>query len=50
MFAEAPLTKHFSLIARAENLFDEVIVTRNSGGLLDLGAPQTFWLGIRLRN
>jgi len=50
LFAEAPLSKQFSLIARAENLLNEVIVTRNSGGLLDLGAPQTLWLGIRLRN
>ncbi|MEP2736638.1 MAG: TonB-dependent receptor [Erythrobacter sp.] len=50
LFAEIPLFRRFSLIARAENLLDEEIVTRNSGGAIDLGAPQTLWFGIRLRN
>jgi len=47
LFAQAPLAGPFSVIARAENLFDETIVTRNSRGAIDLGAPQTFWLGLR---
>ncbi len=49
-YAEVPLSRRFALIARAENVLDEVIVTRNSGGALDLGASRTIWLGIRLRN
>jgi len=47
LFAEAPLDGKLSLVARAENLFDEEIVTRNAGGAIDLGAPQTFWIGLR---
>ena len=48
LFAQIPLTKRFSIVARAENLLDETIVTRNSGGSIDLGVPQTFWLGLRV--
>ncbi|TRD10956.1 TonB-dependent receptor [Erythrobacter insulae] len=47
LFAEAPLVDQFSLIVRGENLFDEDIVTRNSGGAIDLGAPRTVWFGLR---
>lgn len=47
LFAQIPLTRRFALVARAENLFDETIVTRNAAGSIDLGAPQTFWLGVR---
>ena len=35
------------LVLRGENLTDETIVTRNSGGSVDLGVPRTVWLGIR---
>ncbi len=48
LFAQVPLTGRFSLVARAENVFDETIVTRNSRGAIDLGVPQTFWLGVRV--
>jgi len=47
LFAQVPLASRFSFVARAENLFDEKIVTRNQGGSMDLGAPQTFWAGFR---
>ncbi len=47
LFAQVPLFGPLSAVARAENLLDEEIVTRNSGGDLDLGAPQTFWIGLR---
>ncbi len=47
LYAEAPVSRGFSVVARAENLFDETIVTRNSRGAIDLGVPQTFWLGVR---
>lgn len=47
LFGQYPLYGELSLIGRVENLFDEVIVTRNDGGSLDLGVPQTFWVGLR---
>lgn len=47
LFAQAPIAGRFSLVARAENLLDETIVTRNSGGSIDLGVPRTIWLGLR---
>lgn len=47
LFAQFPLAGRFSLVARAENIFDETIVTRNSGGAIDLGVPRTVWLGLR---
>jgi len=46
-FFTAPLAGKVSVVARAENLADETIVTRNQGGSIDLGAPRTFWLGLR---
>ena len=46
-FLAAPLIGAFSLVARAENLTDEEIITRNQGGSIDLGVPRTFWLGLR---
>ncbi len=46
-FIAAPLWGRLSLIARAENLTDETIITRNQGGSIDLGVPRTFWLGVR---
>ncbi|MEM6857492.1 MAG: TonB-dependent receptor [Pseudomonadota bacterium] len=48
LFATAPITKSISAVLRAENLFDEEIVTRNAGGVIDLGVPQTFWAGVRI--
>ncbi len=47
LFAQAPLLKDLSLIVRGENLLDESIVTRNSGGAIDLGVPRTVWVGLR---
>jgi outer membrane receptor protein involved in Fe transport len=43
----APLGRGLQLVLRAENLADERVVTRNVAGSLDLGAPRTFWLGLR---
>lgn len=45
--ARVPLGHGVTLVGRAENLFDEEIVTRNAGGSMDLGTPRTFWIGIR---
>ena len=47
LFAEAGLTDKLSLVVRAENIFDEEIITRNAGGSIDLGTPRTIWLGLR---
>lgn len=46
-FFAAPLVGKLSVVARAENLTDEQIITRNQGGSIDLGVPRTFWLGLR---
>ncbi|MDE1467583.1 TonB-dependent receptor plug domain-containing protein [Aurantiacibacter sp. D1-12] len=46
-FAQLPIVDRLSFIARAENLLDEEIVTRNQGGSIDLGVPRTIWLGLR---
>jgi outer membrane receptor protein involved in Fe transport len=48
LFGSAPLTDGVSLVVRAENLFDEAIVTRNDGGVIDLGVPRTIWAGVRI--
>ncbi|MFC4847395.1 TonB-dependent receptor plug domain-containing protein [Hephaestia sp. GCM10023244] len=45
--ASLPLTRRVTLIGRAENLFDEAVVTRNDGGSIDLGTPRTLWIGVR---
>lgn len=45
--ARLPLGKGATLIARAENIFDEKVYTRNAGGSIDLGTPRTVWIGVR---
>ncbi len=47
-YATAPLAGPFSLVLRGENLTDVAVVTRNSGGTVDLATPRTIWAGIRL--
>lgn len=46
--AQLPLGRRAALTARAENLLDARVVTRNSGGSIDLGTPRTLWVGLRL--
>ena len=46
--ARWPVVGRVKLIARAENLFDAAVVTRNQGGSMDLGAPRTLWIGLRI--
>jgi len=48
LFAEIALTQRLAIVLRGENLFDEDIITRNSGGAIDLGAPRTIWAGVRV--
>ncbi|MCL6250352.1 TonB-dependent receptor [Altererythrobacter sp. KTW20L] len=47
LFGQIPVSGRLSAVARVENLFDETIITRNQGGSMDMGVPQTFWLGLR---
>ncbi len=47
LFAQVPVAGRLSAVARVENLLDEIIVTRNQGGSMDYGVPQTIWLGLR---
>lgn len=47
LFAQVPIIDRLSFVARAENLFDETVITRNQGGSMDLGMPRTVWAGLR---
>ncbi len=47
-YVQVPVAGPFSLVLRGENLTDETVVTRNSGGSIDLGTPRTLWAGIRV--
>lgn len=47
LFAQVPVAGRLSAVARAENLFDETIITRNQGGSIDVGVPRTVWIGLR---
>jgi outer membrane receptor protein involved in Fe transport len=44
---KVPVHKSVAVIARAENLFDATVVTRNQAGSMDLGTPRTLWIGVR---
>ena len=46
--ARMPVARGVSVIARAENLFDQEVVTRNQAGSIDLGTPRTLWIGVRI--
>lgn len=46
--ASLPVARGVRLVARAENLFDEDVVTRNAGGSIDLGTRRTLWIGVRV--
>lgn len=48
VYGEVPLLGTISLVVRGENLTDEQIITRNSGGDVDMGVPRTLWGGIRV--
>ncbi|MBA3898197.1 MAG: TonB-dependent receptor [Sphingomonadaceae bacterium] len=42
-----PLTRGLSVVARAENFFNETVYARNQAGSIDLGTPRTLWIGLR---
>ena len=46
-FAQILVFNGLSLVGRVENIFDEAVVTRQVGPSIDLGAPRTFWIGLR---
>ncbi|MDO7843904.1 TonB-dependent receptor plug domain-containing protein [Sphingomonas immobilis] len=46
---KVPVGRHVTVIGRAENLFDETVITRNAAGSIDLGTPRTLWIGVRLK-
>ncbi|AOH86544.1 TonB-dependent receptor [Sphingomonas panacis] len=46
-FVKLPVRKGVAVIARAENVLDETVVTRNQAGSMDLGTPRTLWIGVR---
>ncbi|QQV77542.1 TonB-dependent receptor [Sphingomonas aliaeris] len=46
--ASVPLGAHVAIVGRAENVFDEKVVTRNQAGSIDLGTPRRLWIGVRL--
>jgi len=46
--ARLPVRRGVSIIARAENLLDATVETRNQGGSIDLGTPRTLWIGLRI--
>ena len=47
--ASIALTRDIRLVGRVENLFDADVVTRNSGGSIDLGTPRRLWIGLTFR-
>jgi outer membrane cobalamin receptor len=47
-FASAPLAGPVRLVLRGENLTNVTVVTRNSGGTIDIGTPRTVWAGVRV--
>jgi len=48
--ARLPVGHGATLIARAENLTDTKVITRNAAGSIDLGTPRTLWIGVRIAN
>lgn len=42
-----PLARGVRVIARAENVLDATVITRNQAGSIDLGTPRTVWIGLR---
>jgi outer membrane receptor protein involved in Fe transport len=47
-FARLPITDRIAVIGRVENLFDVTVLTRKVGTSVDLGTPQTFWIGLQI--
>ena len=48
LYASVAIKTGVALILRGENLTNRSLITRNQAGSIDLGAPRTLWLGIRV--
>lgn len=49
-YASWPVTRRVQLVARAENLFDKLVMAGiNGDGSVERATPRTIWLGLRLR-
>ena len=46
-YARVPLARGLAVVGRVENLLDATVLTRKVGTSVDLGAPQTFWIGLQ---
>jgi outer membrane receptor protein involved in Fe transport len=46
--AQAPLGRGFTMVVRAENLTDTTVETRNQAGSIDLAAPRTVYVGVKV--
>jgi iron complex outermembrane receptor protein len=46
--ASLPLGHGIALMVRGENITDKTVITRNSGGSLDIGKPRTLWVGVKI--
>ena len=46
-YARLPLGAGLAVIGRVENLLDATVLTRKVGTSIDLGTPQTFWIGVQ---
>jgi iron complex outermembrane receptor protein len=47
-YARVPVTGSIAIVGRVENLLDATILTRKVGNSIDLGTPQTFWIGVQI--
>jgi len=45
-YIRVPVSHGVSIVGRAENILNETVITRNQGGSMDIGDPQTFWIGV----
>jgi outer membrane receptor protein involved in Fe transport len=49
-FAAWPLSRNLQIVARAQNLLDELVeASINNDGSIERALPRTLWLGLRLR-
>lgn len=47
-YARVPISRTLAVVGRVENLLDATVLTRKVGNSVDLGAPQTFWIGLQI--
>jgi outer membrane receptor protein involved in Fe transport len=48
--ASLPLSRHWQIVARAENLTDALVMAAlNGDGSIERATPRTLWIGLRLR-